>query len=254
MAPPNKDDAIGRWLEKPDALAFEKLQEAWREQALRLLIEKRPDSALNTLREIASTPDGKLSLNKIPRELILELICRETKKPEKRFRIVWRTLRPVGNFALFKVSYIVLVGVPLISRILPHLNLNDMHTHVFFFSLYFGTLLFAIGNLLFDAFCPTLIKRFESPNDLYKAMLDVTEKQQRLYPEDDWIGTKKHSREGYETQNKSRRAVCVFTFWLYVLGGILLGIVLVERSSYVIRYALELSAAAQHEKSDPGKK
>jgi len=150
-------------------------------------------------------------------------------------KIYWFFLRPFGQFPLLKVSYIALVAIPLASHFPPVFRFGGPY---FFPALYFGNLMVALASLLYDIFCPIIIKRFASRNDLYDKMLDIAAKQQQLYPADNWIGTLQHSDEAYKGAAMSGPIKAFLCFLFYLLGFVLLGYVIFERSTAVVRAML----------------
>ena len=135
------------------------------------------------------------------------------------------------------MSYIALAAIPIISKIITYFNLRS--EYLFFAALYFGSLFFAVGNLMYDLFCPIVIKRFASPNDLYDKMLDITAKQKTFYPDDEWDGSYEHSVSAYNKFNLSKPFFCHISALLYSIGILLLVFVLFERSKLVVNLLLE---------------
>src|SRR5262245_38504155 len=95
----------------------------------------------------------------------------------------WWKLRSVGNLKVLKVSYVVLVVIPLLShyqKVIDFLGFKPW----FLAAVFFGSLFLALANLVYDVACPTIVKRFASGNDLYEKMLSIKEKSAALYPTD----------------------------------------------------------------------
>lgn len=146
----------------------------------------------------------------------------------------WSSLRSLGNFALFKISYVALLLLPWVSRIAEYLR-TDGYTYFYIGAIYFGDLFLALANLVYDIRCPAVVKRWESPNDFYIKMLEVSSKQQQCYPQDAWVGDLEHSKQAYLQFAYSRpvsRLVCML---LYAFGLILLSYVTADRSWHVLR-------------------
>ena len=99
---------------------------------------------------------------------------------------------------------------------------------------YFGSLALALANLVYDLFCPAIIKRFDSPNDMYHAMLKIADLSWNLYPEDSFDGSLKHCVSAYESQSNTLpkwRRICA---WFFVLGACLIGLAIAMRSVSVL--------------------
>src|SRR5437868_14861468 len=84
----------------------------------------------------------------------------------------WWKLRSAGNLYILKISYPVLLAMPLVSRykeISQWLGIYNWTLLVTFF----GSIALAMADLFYDLFCPIIVKRFDSPNTPYKEMLDI---------------------------------------------------------------------------------
>jgi len=87
----------------------------------------------------------------------------------------WRKLRRYGNNRIIKSSYIWIVAVPIVAKLIPELErmLSSMDyainlTLPFSWQLfYFGSLCFAISSWVYSAFCPYLIKGYRTPVDYW---------------------------------------------------------------------------------------
>jgi len=140
-----------------------------------------------------------------------------------------------------KISYLALATVPFVSQLLeerkPVLSLSDTRLIVSISVLYFANLALALANLIYDWQCPPVVKRFASPNDLYREMLEIASVQERVYPEDAWDGSLEHTRKAYEDARQSKcpaRAACTVLFavslagWFYTIA---------DRSIAVVQFA-----------------
>lgn len=226
---------LNEWIASPKGATLSGFSEEETLQAFESLLSTKPGTAIQVALSLGATEKGRQVLSKLPVDLLVRffsVINESTQEKKTAPWITWWSLRPVGKFPLFKVSYLALLAVPLISKLIALFNIQT--NPLFFAALYFGNLSLALGNLLFDLFCPVLIKRFESPNDLYNQMLDITDKQQKCYPDDEWIGSISHSWAAYENQNLSRSIPCYLSAVLYGLGFLMLSYVIVERSIFVL--------------------
>lgn len=126
----------------------------------------------------------------------------------------WWNLRSVGNLYVLKVSYAVLLIAPFLSKHEQLTAFLDMPTWLLA-TLFLGSLSLALANLVYDIWCPTIIKRFPSGNDLYFKMLEIKKLSWLLYPDDNFDASKTHCLSAYETQSKSRcvaRWLCTVFF------------------------------------------
>ena len=226
---------LNEWIANPKGATLSGFSAEEALLAFESLLSAKPGTAIHVALSLGATENGRQVLSRLPVELLVRLIAviNESTHQEKTApRITWWSLRPVGKFPLFKASYLALLAVPLITKLIALFNIQT--NPLFFAALYFGNLSLALGNLLFDLFCPVLIKRFESPNDLYNQMLEITAKQQKCYPDDEWIGAINHSWAAYENQNLSRSAPRYLSAVFYGLGFLMLSYVIVERSIFVL--------------------
>jgi hypothetical protein len=234
--PSKYTEQMSRWVGNPTPETLEGFSEADAIEAFQALVDKKPERAFQVAQSLADTEKGRVILSSFPTDLFVQLFINTPRHGEGGARtplLPWTSLRPVGKFPLFKVSYIVLLGVPLLSKVIVFF---DVHTDTWFFAaLYFGNLAMALGNLVFDVFCPAIIKRFGSPNDLYDRMLDIAAKQRQSYPEDVWTGNLEHSWAAYGRENRSRRFVRVACGILFFIGFLLLLYVTVNRSIFVLK-------------------
>jgi len=159
------------------------------------------------------------------------------------FPPTWSSLRSVGNLYPLKISYLSLAAIPFVAQLTdltePLFGSGTFRAAAVLTATYFGNVLLAIANLLYDVRCPPIIRRFASRNDLYRDMLEIAWKQKVAYPADDWHGDLDHAEEAYTVQSvkhpKSRGA-CAVTFAL--AAALLLGVA-VDRSVLVANHLAE---------------
>lgn len=132
----------------------------------------------------------------------------------------WWQLRAAGNLYVLKISYAALVLIPLLSNhqeLASRLDLAPWLMAV----LFTASFTLALANLIYDVGCPTIVKRFASPNDLYDKMLDIRERTAKLYPDDAFGASIQHCKRAYEGASHSRtvlRWVCSLLFGLSAIS------------------------------------
>ncbi len=151
--------------------------------------------------------------------------------------MTWWHLRSVGNLKVLKVSYAVLVLVPVLSHyetVVSYLGIKPW----FLAAVFFASLFLALANLIYDIACPTIVKRFASPNDLYREMLVIRELAARMYPLDEFDASLDHCVPAYRDAANERpwsRFLCA-TF--YFAAGILFAIIFAYRSWLVVKFVM----------------
>lgn len=144
----------------------------------------------------------------------------------------WHYLRPVGNLAVLKISYITLIVIPALSgnRLV---NLIKTDSRILFFT-FFANLFLALANFVYDVWCPVLIKRFSSPNDLYEKMLEIRKLSVELYPHDNFKADFVHCENKLIKDTISKPILRWLCSLLFITSGILFGIVLFQIAGKVI--------------------
>lgn len=85
--------------------------------------------------------------------------------------------------------------------------------------------------MIYQGYCPQIVRRFESPNDLYRDMLEIKALQHQYLSSDTGftVGIE-HCREGFTDANNRHwfaRFLCAVFYW----GGVMLAVwVIVERT------------------------
>jgi hypothetical protein len=108
----------------------------------------------------------------------------------------WWRLRAVGNLQVLKISYPLLIFIPLLTtenELTDFIGLEKWLLATAFFA----NLFLAIANLIYDIWCPAIIKRFDSPNDLYERMLQIKKLSAGLYPLDRFQASLRHCKDAY---------------------------------------------------------
>jgi hypothetical protein len=130
----------------------------------------------------------------------------------------WWQLRAVGNLYVLKISYIVLVAIPLLSK---HRELADALglPSWLLATLFTASFTLGLANLVYDIRCPTIVKRFESPNDLYEKMLEIRARSVQLYPDDNFDASLSHCKVAYSAASNSQPLSRWLCSCLFVTSG-----------------------------------
>jgi hypothetical protein len=144
----------------------------------------------------------------------------------------WWQLRAVGNLYVLKISYVVLVAIPLLSK---HRELAQALGFAPWLMATLFTASFALGlaNLVYDIRCPTIVKRFESPNDLYEKMLEVRARAVQLYPHDNFDASLSHCKAAYSSASSSQPLSRWLCSCLFVTSGSAFAVVFGYRACVV---------------------
>jgi hypothetical protein len=128
---------------------------------------------------------------------------------------------------------VVLTAIPFVShyeRVITLLGFQPW----FLAAVFFGSLFLAVANLIYDAVCPTIVKRFASPNDLYKEMLCIGQMSRTLYSTDSFDASLDPCKTAYtnaSNEHPNWRFICRT---LYVAASVLFAIVFAYRSWLVL--------------------
>lgn len=144
----------------------------------------------------------------------------------------WWNLRSIGNLKVLKVSYFALAFIPILAenRFLSWIGGDK----IVLFCSFFGSLLLALANLLYDIVCPEIVKRFASPNDLYEKMLEIKKLSDELYPEDNFNASYEHCKNKYYSDSQSKQEMRFFCALMFWLSGIFFAVVILNRTSRVV--------------------
>lgn len=142
------------------------------------------------------------------------------KTDDKVSSVNWWRLRAAGDIGFLKFSYLVLIAAPLLGKhqeILDSLQIEWWYLGI----IYVANFSLALANILYDAACPTIVKKFASPNELYERMLTIRELAARAYPNDGFDATLAHCTAAYRMACDSRRVAawaCFTFFFVSALG------------------------------------
>lgn len=146
----------------------------------------------------------------------------------------WLKLRPVGNLIFLKISYVSLLIIPVLSSDNYIAKVLFSGAELDFFVFYFGSLFLALANIIYDIFCPAVIKRFQSPNDLYFKMLEIKKLSFEFYPEDKFNASIAHCKEKFKSDKLQSPNWGRISRLLFLLSLALFFIVFLKRSISVI--------------------
>jgi hypothetical protein len=141
----------------------------------------------------------------------------------------WWSLRSVGNLVVLKVSYPVLALTPFISEYKQISEFLRLYNNKIVLSTFFASLALALANLLYDIFCPPIVKRFDSPNTLYKEMLDIKIRAQLAEPADAFDASIDHCKSAYNTFAAAKPIFGAICAILYLISIALFGFVASDR-------------------------
>jgi hypothetical protein len=150
----------------------------------------------------------------------------------------WTSLKMLGNIYFLRVSYVILVGVPILAAY-KNTPLNQVFDGVpIILKLgYLSSLLLSMAHMLYQGYCPEIIKRFESPNDLYRSLLEIKALQVQYIPSDHdkFDFSIEHCRQNFDIKNeKTSEIQLVICGFLYYIGGVLFALVILERTITVL--------------------
>jgi hypothetical protein len=130
----------------------------------------------------------------------------------------WWKLRSVGNLYVLKLSYTVFISAPWLSKYVSQARIPHIPAWLLA-TLFLAGLSLAFANLVYDIWCPAIVKRFPSPNDLYAEMLKIRKLAVSLYPQDQFDASLEHCRSAYKAESESRCAARWLCTVLFVLSG-----------------------------------
>ncbi len=148
----------------------------------------------------------------------------------------WKCLNSLGNVHFLQVSYIVLVGVP-IWALIQEKTLGQIFSGVpLTLRLgYFSALLLSVAHMVYQGSCPQIIRRFDSPNDLYRDLLQIKSLQAQYLPEETgFVFDIEHCRSNFTTLNISNPTARIACGFFYGTGLLLFIWLVVERSAIVL--------------------
>lgn len=148
----------------------------------------------------------------------------------------WKQLNLLNNIHFLKISYLILIGVPIIS-----LFINTPFGKLFqgvplTLKLgYVSSIILSLAHMLYQGFCPNIIKRFDSPNDLYRDMLEIKALQMQYLSEDtDFEFNIIHCREGFDKANNAHDVARLLASLFYYVGVFIFLWIIIERTKLVL--------------------
>lgn len=145
----------------------------------------------------------------------------------------WLKLRPVGNLIFLKVSYLAILFVPLIEDNSLLLSIAGT-SKVDIVLIYLSSISLAVANLLYDLKCPVVIKRFESPNDLYLKMLEIKDLSEKHYPDDSFNASLEHCKRKFSSDKRADPDIGRISRLLFYLALLTYLLVFLKRTLEVI--------------------
>lgn len=143
----------------------------------------------------------------------------------------WSTLKSFGDSYILKVSYFSLAAVPLIAK--NTIKLGGEGFPLYLKLMFFSSLFISIGNIFYSVFCPNLIKTFESPNEMYRANLEIYKLRKITKMSDDFTGDYAHSINGFRNNNYKAFLARFVCFLCLIVGGLLVFALILERTYWV---------------------
>lgn len=148
----------------------------------------------------------------------------------------WKQLNILNNIHFLKISYAILIVVPLLALVLKT-PINSLFNGVpLTLKLgYFAALILSVAHMIYQGFSPNIIKRFDSPNDLYRDMLEIKALQSKYLPNDEGFTFDiAHCREGFAKANNANYLARLISGILYLAGIVLVCWIAVERTAAVL--------------------
>jgi hypothetical protein len=149
-------------------------------------------------------------------------------------RVNWWRLRPVGSLLILKVSYPILVVTPYLAKYKEIAEYLGLYNWIVL-TAFFASVSLALANFVYDVFCPLLVKRFDSPNTLYKEMLQIKQLSSHLYPTDKFDASLEHCRKAYIDSAAAKPIYGTICAALFLTSGVLFFIILGDRVWTVVR-------------------
>lgn len=94
----------------------------------------------------------------------------------------WHTIRNFGKVGYFNLSYVVIIGVPLLAEgykaiyfALNEINLSITLPYTFKV-LYLASLFYAMGIAIYQYFCPKIVKQYDTGQDYIDASQEIYER------------------------------------------------------------------------------
>lgn len=158
-------------------------------------------------------------------------------EPKEIFQwLTWKKLNAFGNILFLRISYAVLVGVPLWAAI-QQVAFSDIFQDVpLTLRLgYFSSLILSLAHMIYQGYCPQVIRRFDSPNDLYRDMLQIKALQKQYLQEDAGFSFDiDHCRKNFKRLDVSASWARILCGLLYGAGLLIFAWLVIERTLIVL--------------------
>ena len=133
-------------------------------------------------------------------------------------RLHWGRLRFIGSFRVLSVSYIIGAAVAL-PKLLGQDSISSyLHNPYIIGPLAVFVLGAGLGNLLYELFCPAIIKKFENLAVFYENQLRIKKIQNETYPHDPFKANLLHVGQEYIKELGSGAAARFLAFGLYLVS------------------------------------
>ncbi|HMV08148.1 MAG TPA: hypothetical protein PK325_01025 [Cyclobacteriaceae bacterium] len=119
----------------------------------------------------------------------------------------WLTVKNFGRVKYFNISYVIMIGVPVLATIYQSIDSTWLKGYIDFSFppsfkwMYGASILYAVGIAVYQIFCPSEVKRFDNSDEYVNVYQHLYE---RAYPD------KKYSiilSQLTETQNDTRAKI-----------------------------------------------
>lgn len=146
----------------------------------------------------------------------------------------WWKLRSVGNLSVLKISYIALAAAPFLTKFREIGRALNLYDQYIILASFFGGIFLASANLFYDIGCPVIIKRFASPNDLYKDMLEIKSLSLQIYHDDEFDASLNHCKRAYTREAASRKILGILCGISFLIAALFFVFILFDRIGSVI--------------------
>jgi hypothetical protein len=133
-------------------------------------------------------------------------------------RLHWGRLRFIGSLRVLSVSYIIGAAVALPKLLGKQDILSFLHNPYIICPLAIFMVGVSLGNLLYELFCPVIIKKFESLAVFYENQLRIKKIQQETYPNDPFHANLLHVGREYINKLGSGRVARLLALALYIIS------------------------------------
>jgi hypothetical protein len=134
----------------------------------------------------------------------------------------WGRLRFIGNLRVLSVSYIIGAAVALPKLLGQEDILDYLHNPYIIWPLGIFVVGVSLGNLIYELFCPVIIKKFENLPVFYENQLRIKKIQKETYPGDPFNASLLHVGREYIKELGSGAVARFLALGLYVVSALAL--------------------------------